>query len=265
VAAVVAEHAPLDLDVMIASCRAAPAYPGVYDERMTRVVVVSVVLAELICCRNNETLTAPKAGSGDEHLTTSAVAGHATPLRIRRFCTVRPPDAASQSDSGSVWIKTVLTGAMGGNETSQLLLSLRCKWHEKDDSVARGIARPSSWGCELKSLDLDIVAGGFEVVRAKSKDLGHMLLESWSGQHRIELHDREFSIDEVDTLALLGRFVLRCPRALKDLPPFGVTDPTLTAGCEVAIENDNTHDRIVGSYDGEYEVAGVFVTSDRKH
>jgi hypothetical protein len=134
---------------------------------------------------------------------------------------VTPQSTATAANPASVWIKTVLTGTVGGRKTGALLFSLNCRWHDNDDPVSRGSVRPSSWSCEQKGVDLELVAKSFEVVRAETKDLGYVRAEGWYGTPKIELYEREFTVDYIDTLTLPGRLTFSCPRPLKDLPPLG--------------------------------------------
>lgn len=241
-----------------------------------------MLLAVLLGCRGDDSRTnAPvppqrsEAGAEATSLATTRTAGHnkpaIKPLQIRRMCVVDPPartNNKANASKGFVWIKTVFV-----DETQEpprpIAFSFRCDWHDNDDDVTSGRVRRASWTCEQKELALDSVSGGLNVLTIHNVEFGQISAEAWFGTAKVELYEREFVVDHIGTLILPGRFTLTCPRPLTQLPGLvdaydGRGDRTLTAGCEVAIENEPTHRRITAPCDGQFEVPGVYVDAHQQ-
>jgi len=240
-----------------------------------RVHRVIVALAVLLGCRGSDSqLAAPARAICTEERTTSTSAfvekSRVKPLRIQRMCVVRPPSAVEGSGmEGLVWVKTVFVET-DGTVQRPIVFSFRCDWHENDLDVAAGRVRRSSWTCAQKEVALETIANGFSwYVLANSSEFGRIDSGQRMGRAKIDLYEREFVVDHIDTIFLPGRFALNCPRPLRELPGLtdalgGKGDPARTAGCEVVIENENTHERVTSPCDGQFEVPDVYVSLDRE-
>ena len=88
---------------------------------------------------------------------------------------------------------------------------------------------------------------------------GYVPAEVWFGDYRPELQEREFTIKDIPAPPFPGRLTLVCPRPLAALTPTGPDREAARVGCEVALENENTHRRLAGKCFGGFDVPGLFV------